>query len=262
LILDWSLSPDALKTRNKDQNYVKTTNTPTKLEPIFKFGRIMGIFYDHDSHFLYLTDYINGQIERITFKSKESFEFDKKELLLTTTSQSQLNPIFVAIYDHTHIFWINFNEGIKSTVHKSVCIRQLFKVNDANTLRLIQMRQLKRFQQTDNNVKTSSQNRQNIEMKSMNNIEMPTQNNNDINEIINSHQSDGNIDQLFSNNGLIKPRLQLPMEYYLQNQNTIQQYNARKRGMTNNSICSISLLFNIKLKSIFFVILNLSLNLI
>ncbi len=116
-----------------------TTTSTTELPPLYRFGRLMGIKYDHKEHSLYLDDYGNDRIEKITFISN-TFEFSNIETILKSDSmQSPINPIMSVFYDSSYIFWIDFEEGLKTTVFKSSCIRTIYKAKEATNLRFIQI---------------------------------------------------------------------------------------------------------------------------
>jgi hypothetical protein len=109
-----------------------------ELPPLYRFGRLMGIKYDRAEHALYLADYGNDRIEKITFEAK-SFRFQNIETILKSDlSQTPINPIMSVFYD-SYIFWIDFEEGLKTTVFKSSCIRTIYKAKEATNLRLIQI---------------------------------------------------------------------------------------------------------------------------
>lgn len=127
-----------------------STTTTTELPPLYKFGRLMGIKYDSKEHSLYLDDYGNDRIEKITFIAN-TFEFSNIETILKSDSmQSPINPIMSVFYDSSYIFWIDFEEGLKTTVFKSSCIRTIYKAKEATNLRFIQIGTYKTTTKTQN----------------------------------------------------------------------------------------------------------------
>lgn len=111
-----------------------------ELPPLYKFGRLMGIKYDKEENALYLSDYGNDRIEKITFERNDnSFKFTNIETILKSDfSQAPINPMMSVFYD-SYIFWIDFEEGLKTTVFKSSCIRTIYKAKEATNLRFIQI---------------------------------------------------------------------------------------------------------------------------
>ena len=126
-----------------------TVHTLVTEPPIYKFGRLMGIKYDPIGHALYLADYGFDRIERITFKSEDSFEFNYIESILKSEygQQAPLNPLMSMFYE-SYIFWIDVEEGLKTTIYKSSCIRSIYKIKYATSLKFIQ---IGTFHQKDNN---------------------------------------------------------------------------------------------------------------
>lgn len=100
----------------------------------------MGIKYDPIGHALYLADYGFDRIERITFRDEDSFEFNYIESILKSEygHQAPLNPLMTVFYE-SFIFWIDVEEGLKTTVFKSSCIRSIYKIKQATSLKLIQI---------------------------------------------------------------------------------------------------------------------------
>lgn len=100
----------------------------------------MGIKYDPIGHALYLADYGFDRIERITFRAEDSFEFNYIESIMKSEygQQAPLNPLMTVFYE-SFIFWIDFEEGLKTTVFKSSCIRSIYKIKQATSLKLIQI---------------------------------------------------------------------------------------------------------------------------
>lgn len=100
----------------------------------------MGIKYDPIDHVLYLADYGYDRIERITFESSYSFKFKYIESILTSDygQQALLNPLMSVFHDD-FIFWIDFEDGLKTTVYKSSCQRSIYKIHQATSLKFIQI---------------------------------------------------------------------------------------------------------------------------
>ena len=144
------------------QTTTSTANTQTTVtQPsLYKFGRLMGIKYDFDEHALYLNDFGNDRIEKIAFdkqyqaddlenglsyKTKHyGFKLNSIETILKSdlTNSGQiplLNPIMSVVYDKSHLFWIDYEEGLKTTVFKSSCIRTIYKIKEPISLKFIQM---------------------------------------------------------------------------------------------------------------------------
>ena len=116
---------------------VSTVTTPQP--PIFTFGRLMGIKYDSKENALYLADYGYDRIEKISFENNSKLKFKSIEpILKSENGQTPLNPIMSVFYD-SYIFWIDFEEGLKVTVYKSSCVRSIYKIKEATTLKLIEI---------------------------------------------------------------------------------------------------------------------------
>jgi hypothetical protein len=54
----------------------------------------------------------------------------------SSPGQLPINPIMSVAYDN-NIFWTDFEDGLKSTIYKSPCIRSVYRVKNATTLKLI-----------------------------------------------------------------------------------------------------------------------------
>jgi hypothetical protein len=139
---------------------IANTQTTTTQPSLYKFGRLMGIKYDYDEHALYLNDFGNDRIEKISFdkqfqaddlenglsyKNKYyAFKLNSIETILKSdlTNSGQiplLNPIMSVVYDKSHLFWIDYEEGLKTTVFKSSCIRTIYKIKEPISLKFIQI---------------------------------------------------------------------------------------------------------------------------
>lgn len=58
----------------------------------------------------------------------------------------------MSVFWESFIFWIDFEEGLKTTVYKSSCVRTIYKIKDTTSLKFIQ---IGTFQKQDTNVKAS-----------------------------------------------------------------------------------------------------------
>lgn len=127
---------------------------PPPPPPLHKFGQLTGIYYDKHEHALYLSDYGNDRIEKITFDKDTTKRSDYKFVSLDTIfksdhDQSPINPIMSVFYD-SYIFWIDFEEGLKTTVFKSSCVRTIYKVKESTSLRFIQIGTFKSMEANGN----------------------------------------------------------------------------------------------------------------
>jgi hypothetical protein len=115
--------------------------------PLYTFGRLMGIKYDQLEHALYLSDYDFDHIYKISFERNTdsnnllTFKMESLETLLKTDYITQqippLNPIMSVLYEKSFMFWIDYEEGLKTTVLKSNCIRTVYKIKEAISLKLV-----------------------------------------------------------------------------------------------------------------------------
>lgn len=150
-----------------------TTTTTTDIaysSSITNFGRLMGIQYDSKERTLYVADYGYDRIEkilleintnlhlptaRVNLNDDESSDINEmsqitikpsyiQTLVQSSPGQLPINPIMSVIYENT-IFWTDFEDGLKSTIYKSPCIRPVYRIKNATTLKLINI-----------NVKTSN----------------------------------------------------------------------------------------------------------
>ena len=121
--------------------------TTTLLPPLYTFGRLMGIKYSLDEHVIYLNDYGNDRIEKITFENND-FKLKNIETIFKSDLangggggvQTQLlNPIMNVVYDKSLLFWIDYEDGLKTTVLKSSCMRTIYKIKEPLTLKFIQI---------------------------------------------------------------------------------------------------------------------------
>ena len=120
--------------------------TTTSIQPTVTFNRLMGIQYDQKEHTLYIADYGYDRIEKIVFETNtdehmNTDNIDIKASYIQTLVQSSpgqlpINPIMSVAYDN-NIFWTDFEDGLKSTIYKSPCIRSVYRVKNATTLKLI-----------------------------------------------------------------------------------------------------------------------------
>jgi hypothetical protein len=116
-----------------------------------KFGRLMGVQYEPKERALYLADYGYDRIEKIYISINTDYSMrtsqiklssvtlsDMQTLVQSNSGQNQMpiNPIMSVSYDN-HIFWTDFEDGLKSTVYKSPCIRPVYRVKNATALKLI-----------------------------------------------------------------------------------------------------------------------------
>jgi hypothetical protein len=123
-------------------------STPLNIQPqppTVTFNRLMGIQYDQKENTLYLADYGYDRIEKIVFETNNdehlTDNIDIKASYIQTLVQSSpgqlpINPIMSVAYDN-NIFWTDFEDGLKSTIYKSPCIRSVYRVKNATTLKLI-----------------------------------------------------------------------------------------------------------------------------
>ncbi len=122
------------------------SSSTTLLPPLYTFGRLMGIKYSLDEHAIYLNDYGNDRIEKITFESNE-FKLKNIETIFKSDlsnggggAQTQLlNPIMSVVYDKSLLFWIDYEDGLKTTVFKSSCMRTIYKIKEPLSLKFIQI---------------------------------------------------------------------------------------------------------------------------
>ena len=121
--------------------------TTTLLPPLYTFGRLMGIKYSLDEHAIYLNDYGNDRIEKITFENND-FKLKNIETIFKSDlsngggagAQTQLlNPIMSVVYDKSLLFWIDYEDGLKTTVFKSSCMRTIYKIKEPLSLKFIQI---------------------------------------------------------------------------------------------------------------------------
>lgn len=128
-----------------EKQVVESTTVPLPLnQPTVTFSRLMGIQYDQKEHTLYIADYGYDRIEKVVFEmNSEEFtdNVDIKASYIQTLVQSSpgqlpINPIMSIAYDN-NIFWTDFEDGLKSTIYKSPCIRSVYRVKNSTTLKLI-----------------------------------------------------------------------------------------------------------------------------
>jgi hypothetical protein len=114
-----------------------------------KFGRLMGVQYEPKERAIYLADYGYDRIEKIYININTDYSIRNSQVKLSSISlsdiqtlvqassgQMPINPIMSISYDN-HIFWTDFEDGLKATVYKSPCIRPVYRVKNATTLKLI-----------------------------------------------------------------------------------------------------------------------------
>lgn len=138
--------PNWPSTSTVSSTTTELTSSTSTLPPLYRFGRLMGIKYDAEEHALYLADYGFDRIEKITFEnhveydSEKSFKFRSIESILKSTEYQQvpLNPM-MGVFRDNYIFWIDYEEGLKTTVYKSACVRSIQKMSEATTLRFVQI---------------------------------------------------------------------------------------------------------------------------
>ena len=146
-------------------NVSPTTTTTARVElsePLYTFGRLMSIKYDQQENALYLNDYGYDCIYKLTFSSKsDQFKLANMETILKTdliqSMQSPLNPIMSFIHD-SHIYWIDYEEGLKTIVYKSSCIRTIYKVKEPVGLKLIYLSSIKKSKSNSNNLAENNNN--------------------------------------------------------------------------------------------------------
>ncbi|CAF1002557.1 unnamed protein product [Brachionus calyciflorus] len=117
-----------------------TTTNPID-DPVYKFGKLMGLKYDVETNSLYLSDYLNDRIERVTFSNEflklgHTETILKSEYLSNSVSHVALNPIMSFLFDN-YIYWIDYEDGLKTSLYKSSCFRSIYKVKDVVSLKLI-----------------------------------------------------------------------------------------------------------------------------
>ena len=104
----------------------------------------MGIKYSLEEHAIYLNDYGNDRIEKITFENND-FKLRnietifKSELSNNGGQMPLLNPIMSVVYDKSLLFWIDYEDGLKTTVFKSSCLRTIYKIKEPLSLKFIQI---------------------------------------------------------------------------------------------------------------------------
>jgi hypothetical protein len=148
---------------------LSTTTTTTRVElsePLYTFGRLMSIKYDQQENALYLNDYGYDCIYKLTFSSKsDQFKLANMETILKTdliqSMQSPLNPIMSFIHD-SHIYWIDYEEGLKTIVYKSSCIRTIYKVKEPVGLKLIYLSLNKKSRESSNSAGDNNNNNNGI----------------------------------------------------------------------------------------------------
>ena len=142
---------DANESNNQTSATLSSTVAPAAAlveytEAPYKFGRLMSVRYEASEHALYLNDFDYDVIYKMTFarllQQHESFsvQFERMDILLRTdyaNNQSPLNVIMSFMYD-SHIYWIDFEDGLKTVVHKSSCVRTIYKAKEPVALRFIQ----------------------------------------------------------------------------------------------------------------------------
>ena len=126
-----------------------TTTKPDLSDPLYTFGRLMSLRFESNENALYLNDYGFDCIYKLSF-SASSFKLNNMETLLKHDSlgaQSQpLNPLMSFMLD-SHIYWIDYEEGVKTIVYKSSCVRTVYKTKEPVSLRLVHL-QTPNLQQT------------------------------------------------------------------------------------------------------------------
>ena len=123
----------------------------TLLPPLYRFGRLMGIKYSVDEHAIYLNDYGNDRIEKISFE-KNDFKLKNIETIFKSDLANSanngggsgaqmplLNPIMSVVYDKSLLFWIDYEDGLKTTVFKSSCVRTIYKIKEPLSLKFVQI---------------------------------------------------------------------------------------------------------------------------
>ncbi len=140
----------ALSTSAKAWQMSATTDTSTTTkvelsEPLYTFGRLMAIKYEPLENALYLNDYGLDCIYKLTFNGNElsQFRLSNIETILKSDlagTQSPLNPIMSFMHD-SHIYWIDYEEGLKTIVYKSSCIRTIYKAKEAVSVKFINLYQ-------------------------------------------------------------------------------------------------------------------------
>jgi hypothetical protein len=127
-------------TSHESSNMINDDYYWTPEDSLYKFGRLMGIYYDAKEHALYLNDYGYDRLEKLTFINESyanEYKFGKIESVLKSDyGQEPINPIMSVFYDN-HIFWVDYENGLKTSVFKSSCTRSIYKTNDAGTLRFV-----------------------------------------------------------------------------------------------------------------------------
>lgn len=129
-----------------EYDYETQLNNPLAIP---SFGRLMGIQFDTKERSLYVADYGYDRVYKILLDIRPN-EFVRSEhmvlikpsriqnVLQSASGQLPINPLMAIVFD-SHIFWTDFEDGLKSTVYKSACIRPVYRVKNATTLKLIQI---------------------------------------------------------------------------------------------------------------------------
>ena len=113
-------------------------------EQVFRYGKLMGIKYDPESNSMYLSDYLNDRIDKVSF-ADENFKLKnietvlKSEFLSNSVNHVALNPIMSFMYDN-YVYWIDYEEGLKTSLLKSTCFRSIYKIKNAVSLKLITLK--------------------------------------------------------------------------------------------------------------------------
>ena len=132
----------ATRTTTAEANVQETSSIT---QSTISFSRLMGIQYDPKEHTLYIADYGYDRIEKVVFEANSDDYFTDnieikasyiQTLVQSSPGQLPINPIMSVAYDN-NIFWTDFEDGLKSTIYKSPCIRSVYRVKNATTLKLI-----------------------------------------------------------------------------------------------------------------------------
>ena len=105
---------------------------------VYKFGFLMGLSYVREENSLYLNDYGMDRIEKLYFH-KNSLRLNKFDTLAKSNGDTLLNPVMSVLYEKSHLFWIDYENGLNTNVVKSACIRTVYKIKRPISLKLVQM---------------------------------------------------------------------------------------------------------------------------
>ena len=106
-----------------------------------KFGKLAGINYDIHEHALYVSDTLNGRIEKLFFdkdhlKLNEYKLLKKSNIFESNYEQATIKSLNQAVYKN-YLFWID--KGIKVSSVNKLCARTIYKNYQSKSLRSIQI---------------------------------------------------------------------------------------------------------------------------